>query len=89
MIEAFPEHPQVARWREAIELWVEDYVLQFTGRNPFGWLPYAFYPEPPADNPDLHYRPFYPHPWECSDEYYGYQSSQYLWAVLSLQTLDL
>ena len=29
--------------------------------------------------------PWYPHPWACCDEYYGYQTSQFLWAVLALQ----
>jgi hypothetical protein len=32
--------------------------------------------------------PAYWHPWSCSDEYYGYQSSQFLWAVLALQDLS-
>lgn len=30
--------------------------------------------------------PWYPHPWSCSDEYYGYQTSQFTWALLALQT---
>ena len=29
--------------------------------------------------------PWYPHPWACTDEYYGYQTSQFLWAVVALQ----
>ncbi len=32
-------------------------------------------------------QPWYPHPWACTDEYYGYQTSQFLWAVLALQDL--
>jgi len=32
--------------------------------------------------------PFYPHPWACTDEYYGYQTSQFLWALLALQALS-
>jgi len=29
--------------------------------------------------------PWYPHPWACTDEYYGYQTSQFLWGLLALQ----
>ncbi|MFW5802638.1 MAG: glycoside hydrolase family 9 protein [Verrucomicrobiota bacterium] len=29
--------------------------------------------------------PFYMHPRSCTDEYYGYQTSQFLWATLALQ----
>jgi hypothetical protein len=32
--------------------------------------------------------PYYPHPWACTDEYYGYQTSQFLWALLALQDLS-
>jgi hypothetical protein len=184
-IEALPNHPDAAKWTEAIARWVEDYALVFAGRNPWGLLPYAFYPEAPADKAHCHYRrlgdgmvyryfladnkfgvnarisisaaalgaaarvlqrpalmddayrllewilgnnpfqlstmtgfgvlqpcalsfqmgnipggvtfgihgdrddePAYWHPWSCSDEYYGYQSSQFLWAVLALQDLS-
>ena len=34
-------------------------------------------------------QPWYPHPWACTDEYYGYQTSQFLWAVLALQDLTI
>jgi hypothetical protein len=30
-------------------------------------------------------QPWYPHPWACTDEYYGYQTSQFTWALLALQ----
>jgi hypothetical protein len=30
-------------------------------------------------------QPMYAHPWSCTDEYYGYQTSQFLWALLALQ----
>ncbi len=33
-------------------------------------------------------QPWYPHPWACRDEYYGYQTSQFLWAVLALQGVE-
>jgi hypothetical protein len=29
--------------------------------------------------------PWYPHPWACTDEYYGYQTSHFTWALLALQ----
>ncbi len=29
--------------------------------------------------------PCYPHPWACTDEYYGYQTSHFLWGLLALQ----
>ena len=182
-LEAFPDHPDAGRWRDAIALWLDDYALVFAARNPFGLLPYALYSAPPAANPHHHYRPlgdglyfryfltgkmgtnarssldaaalaaaarvlgrrdavshayrlrewtlgnnpfqmstmngvgvvqpcalsfqmgnipggvtmgifgdeqdqpWYPHPWACTDEYYGYQTSQFLWAVLALQDL--
>jgi len=35
-----------------------------------------------GDEQDL---PYYPHPWACTDEYYGYQTSQFTWALLALQ----
>lgn len=38
---------------------------------------------PGGDRRDM---PFYPHPRSCTDEYYGYQTSQFLWATLALQT---
>lgn len=31
-------------------------------------------------------QPWYPHPWACTDEYYGYQTSHFTWALLALQT---
>ena len=34
-------------------------------------------------------QPWYPHPRACTDEYYGYQTSQFLWAVLALQDLTI
>lgn len=30
-------------------------------------------------------QPWYPHPWACTDEYYGYQTSHFTWALLALQ----
>jgi hypothetical protein len=33
-------------------------------------------------------QPFYPHPWACTDEYYGYQTSHFTWALLALQTMQ-
>ncbi len=35
-----------------------------------------------GDEQDL---PWYPHPWACTDEYYGYQTSHFTWALLALQ----
>ncbi len=32
-------------------------------------------------------QPWYPHPWACTDEYYGYQTSHFTWALASLQTV--
>ncbi len=29
--------------------------------------------------------PWYPHLWACTDEYYGYQTSHFTWALLALQ----
>lgn len=184
-LDAFPEHADAPRWRDAITLWVDEYALVFAARNPFGLLPYALYAAPPTENPHHHYRalgdglwfryfltgkmgsnarssldaaalaaaarvldrpalatqayrllewvlgnnpfqmstmngvgvvqpcalsfqmgnipggvtmgifgdeedqPWYPHPWACTDEYYGYQTSQFLWAVLALQDLAM
>ncbi len=34
-------------------------------------------------------QPWYPHPWACTDEYYGYQTSQFTWAILTLQDLPI
>jgi len=31
---------------------------------------------------------YYPHEWCCQDEYYGYQTSQFFWALLALQDVD-
>jgi hypothetical protein len=33
-------------------------------------------------------QPFYPHAWACTDEYYGYQTSQFTWALLALQDVS-
>ena len=30
-------------------------------------------------------QPAYRDPWSCSDEYYGYQTSHFTWALLALQ----
>lgn len=38
---------------------------------------------PGGDHDDM---PFYMHPRSCTDEYSGYQTSQFLWATLALQT---
>jgi len=181
-LEAWPTHPRAGRWRDAIALWVDEYVRVFAARNPFGLLPYSLYATIPAEHPHDHYRqlgeslyfryfmaaakfgtnarcslsaaalaaaaralrrpellddgyrllewtvgnnpfqmstmngvgvlqpcalsfqmgnipggvtmgimgdeadlPFYPHPWACTDEYYGYQTSHFTWALLALQ----
>ena len=181
-IREWPEHPDAARWRDAIALWVDEYVRVFADRNPFGLLPYSLYSAIPEDHAHYHYRqlgdalyfryfmaadkfgtnarcslsaaalaaaaavlgrpallddgyrllewtvgnnpfqmstmngvgvtqpcalsfqmgnipggvtmgimgdeadmPWYPHPWACTDEYYGYQTSQFTWALLALQ----
>jgi len=55
-IDAFPQHSQVARWKEAVALWAEDYAEVFGARNPFGLLPYAFYDAPPPEHPEYTYR---------------------------------
>ena len=182
-IDAFADHADVPRWRDAISLWVDEYALVFAARNPFGLLPYSLYPGPQSDeHPHHHYRqigeslffryfvagpkfgtnarcsldavalaasarvlnrpellthgyrllewtlghnpfqistmngvgvtqpcalsfqmgnipggvmmgifgdeqdqPWYPHPRACTDEYYGYQTSHFTWALLALQ----
>ncbi len=183
-LEALPAHPQAARWRDALTVWVDDYALVFAARNPFGLLPYGLYSAPSPEHPDCLYRPlgdqlffryfiaegkfgtnarcsldaaalaaaaralgrpelatagyrllewtlgnnpfqistmngvgvtqpcalsfqmgnipggvtmgifgdeqdqpWYPHPWACTDEYYGYQTSHFTWALAALQTL--
>ncbi len=184
-IETFPEHPDVERWKDAVELWVDEYVQVFAARNPFGLLPYAMYETKPEDNEAFEYRhlgdglmfryflagchymsnarysmsavalakaakvlgrpslmsdayrllewvhganpwqistmngvgvkqpdplsfqmgripggvtlgpggdeqdmPAYMHPRACRDEYYGYQTSQFMWATLALEDMD-
>ena len=180
------DHEKAGRWRDALAMWVEDFVEPFASRNPFGILPYALYHRPPAENPHTHYRrlgdelyfryflrckhmsnaryslaaaalagtagvlqthrnrcldhayrllewtlgnnpfqlstmngvgviqpcalafqtgnipggvtlgiggddqdmPCYPHPFACSDEYYGYQTSHFTWALLALQNVE-
>jgi len=182
-IHAFPDHPDVSRWRDAISMWVDEYALVFAARNPFGLLPYALYSKPQTDaHPHHHYRqigdslyfryfmaapkfgtnarcsldavalgaaanvlkrpelvshayrllewtlgnnpfqmstmngvgvvqpcalsfqmgnipggvtmgvfgdeadqPWYPHAWACTDEYYGFQTSHFMWGLLTLQ----
>lgn len=32
--------------------------------------------------------PKYDNPWLCSDEYYGYQTSQFLWAILAAESVE-
>jgi hypothetical protein len=32
--------------------------------------------------------PWYPHSWACTDEYYGYQTSHFTWALLALQACE-
>ena len=180
-IDAFPDHDDVSRWRDAIALWVDEYALVFAARNPFGLLPYSLYPVPSPEHPHCRYRqlgddlffryfiaegkfgtnarcnldavafaaaaralnrpelathgyrllewtlgnnpfqlstmngvgvsqpcalsfqmgnipggvtmgicgdeqdqPWYPHPWVCTDVYYGYQTSQFMWGLLAL-----
>ncbi len=175
---------QAGRWRHALSMWVDDFVRVFTPRNPWGLVPYSFYPSPQEDHPHCRYRqigdnlyyryfladnkfganarlsltaaclagaarvldrrelldeaypmlewviganpfgistcngvglyqvnalsfqmgnipggvtmgvagdeqdlPKYDNPWLCSDEYYGYQTSQFLWAILALESL--
>jgi len=183
-LDAWADHADAPRWRDAVALWADDYARVFAARNPFGLLPYALYDAPPADHPGwlyrrigerLYYRyflaentfgnnarsalsaaalaaaarvlarpelmddayrllewilganpfqmslmngvgvlqpcalsfqmgnipggvtfgihgdehdlPRYDNPWLCHDEYYGYQTSQFLWAVLALEAL--
>lgn len=184
-LDAWPEEPDAGRWRDAVAMWVDDYVRVFVDRNPFGLLPYSFYDAPhpehthclyrrlgdglyfrywTADNPfgnnarnalsaaavaaaarvldrpellddayrliewtvganpfrmstmngvgvlqpcalsfqmgnipggvtmgvsgDDDDRPVYNNPWLCWDEYYGYQTSQFTWALLALEDLE-
>jgi len=184
-IEALPDHPDAARWRDAVAMWYEDFFRVFAERNPFGLPPYGLYETPPDDRGADQYRrlgdglcfryfmrgrrlgsnarlnlaaaalaaaakaldqsqcldhaypllewtlganpfqlsmmngvgvrqpsalafqtgnipggvtlgiagdeldmPWYPHPFACCDEYYGYQTAHFLWALLALQDLD-
>ena len=48
-VDAFPEHSDVSRWRDAIALWVDEYALAFAARNPFGLLPYSIYARPQSE----------------------------------------
>ncbi len=34
-------------------------------------------------------QPWYPQTWACKDEYYGYQTSHFLWGLLALQACDM
>lgn len=41
-----------------------------------------------GDDDDMPTYHFGKHPWSCCDEYYGYQTSQFLWGVVALQNED-
>ncbi|MFO7869828.1 MAG: glycoside hydrolase family 9 protein [Kiritimatiellia bacterium] len=55
-LKMWPDHPDSARWKDAIAMWADDYVLAFAARNPFGLLPYAFYTSPPEEHAGCLYR---------------------------------
>ena len=43
LIEAFPEHADLPKWREAVALYACDYLQTMSQRNNFGIVPYGFY----------------------------------------------
>jgi len=54
MIEAFPQHPEAAKWREAMRMHLEEFVLPLCGRSVYGIMPSGlFFGSPTAER----YRP--------------------------------
>jgi hypothetical protein len=54
LAEAFPDHADAARWRDAVRLHIEEYVLPMTARSPFGIMPYGIFSGSPTKE---YYRP--------------------------------
>jgi len=46
LAEAFPNDPDAARWRAAIQMHCEEYLAAIAGRNAFGLTPYVIQPQP-------------------------------------------
>lgn len=45
LVELFPDHPDVTRWRQAIRLYTRDYLAAMSARNSFGIVPYGLQTE--------------------------------------------
>lgn len=56
-LKMWPTHADAGRWRDALAMWLSDYVQIFANRNPFGLLPYGLYEQPSAEHPGWTYRP--------------------------------
>ena len=55
MIEAFPQHPDAGKWRDAMRMHLEEFVLPMCGRSVYGIMPSGLYIGSPTKE---HYRPF-------------------------------
>jgi hypothetical protein len=43
LVEACPDHANVAAWRKAVEIYCQNYLEKMAARNSFGIVPYGFY----------------------------------------------
>lgn len=50
-----PEGPRAQDYRNALQLYVDEYALPIASRNPFGILPYGLYTNPPVDGATVHH----------------------------------
>jgi hypothetical protein len=55
--DAWADHADAGRWRDAMALWVDGFARVFAERNPFGLLPQTLVDRPPADAGRNRYRP--------------------------------
>ena len=77
-----PEHPHCHCRQIGDALYFRYFIAEGKMGNIPGGVPLGIF----GDDED---QPWYPHAWACTDEYYGYQTSQFLWAALVLQDLEI
>jgi hypothetical protein len=66
MLRAFPRHPDAARWRDAVRMHLDEYLLPLAARSAYRIIPYGVYVGRPSEDRyrrfagDVTYRFFMP-----------------------------
>ncbi len=66
LVRYFPDHPETSRWRDAVKMYLEDYIRPLVGKSAYQIIPYAVFLDSPTAEKyrplagDMTYRFFMP-----------------------------